>query len=338
MVNTLIVGMGRMGERHLKNAMDKKFKIQAVLEVDSERFEHIKSEYNLVETQSLRNLSEIKYLKDIELVIIATNADSHLEYAMECLKLDGLRHILCEKPMAQSIGDCLEMISVAEERGVNLSVNHQMRFMEQYRIPKQICNSPAFGGLVSMSINAGNFGLAMNGTHYFEAFSFMTDSEIATISATLSDDVVRNPRGDQYSDVGGVVVAETTSGQTLILNCIPSQGHGVTVTYQCMTGWLLVDELTGEITTQRRKSEFRSEPATRYGLPSIQENLTVAPADALKPSASVLSALIDNQEFPDGYCGLETVKAVHASHVSSQNGGRKVNLRDLSQECKLPIA
>ena len=49
-------------------------------------------------------------------------------------------------------------------------INHQMRYLPQYQIPKKLVNSESCNGLKSMHISAGNFGLAMNGTHYLEAF------------------------------------------------------------------------------------------------------------------------------------------------------------------------
>ena len=55
-----------------------------------------------------------------------------------------------------------------------LAVNHQMRFMEQYLTPKAIIEGDAFGGLTSVTVVGGNFGLSMNALHYFEMFRFMT--------------------------------------------------------------------------------------------------------------------------------------------------------------------
>jgi predicted dehydrogenase len=64
------------------------------------------------------------------------------------------------------------MIRACEQQGAQLAINHQMHFMEQYTSPKAIIESDAFGGLRSATVVAGNFGMGMNGLHYFEMFRF----------------------------------------------------------------------------------------------------------------------------------------------------------------------
>ena len=60
-----------------------------------------------------------------------------------------------------------------------------------------------FGGLRSMVVTASNFGLAMNGCHYFEAFRYLTNEEVAEISCWFDPNNVPNPRGPQYVDRSG---------------------------------------------------------------------------------------------------------------------------------------
>ena len=59
--------------------------------------------------------------------------------------------------------------SVMPSAGIRLAVNHQMRFMDQYRIILDALKSGRYGELCSMTVVGGCFG-GHNGSHYIEAF------------------------------------------------------------------------------------------------------------------------------------------------------------------------
>ena len=132
-----------------------------------------------------------------DLVIIATTADSHRSL-VELAAASGARHILCEKPMATSVADCDAMITACAKSGSKLAINHQMRFMAQYTVVRDELATGKFGPLASMTVTAGCFGLAMNGSHYCEAFAWLTGSPIVNATAWFSGEPFNNPRGPRF--------------------------------------------------------------------------------------------------------------------------------------------
>jgi predicted dehydrogenase len=137
--------------------------------------------------------------RDAGLVVIATTADSH-RTLVEQAAAAGARHILCEKPMATSVADCDAMIAACQASGTRLAINHQMRFMPQYTVVRDELATGRFGPLASMSVTAGCFGLAMNGSHYCEAFAWLTGSPIVNATAWFSGEAFNNPRGPNFFD------------------------------------------------------------------------------------------------------------------------------------------
>ena len=174
---------------------------------------------------------------------------------------NAVRFILCEKPLAVSLQACDRAIAVCRRFGAALAVNHQMRFMEQYSTPRQLLVSPAFGGLASVAVTTGNFGLAMNGTHYFEMFRYLADEPATEVAAWFSPEVVPNPR-PRVRRPRRLRPPGHGVRQALYLDCSADQGHGLQVVYAARHGHIFVDELRGRMTWACRKEEHRSLPTT----------------------------------------------------------------------------
>ncbi|QDT37306.1 Gfo/Idh/MocA family protein [Stratiformator vulcanicus] len=79
----------------------------------------------------------------LEAVVIATPLVSHAPIAIACLNA-GL-HVLCEKLMAKSIGECKEMIRVARENDRLLAVGHQRHYSVLYDNANQIVQQGLLG-------------------------------------------------------------------------------------------------------------------------------------------------------------------------------------------------
>jgi predicted dehydrogenase len=316
-----------MGRRHVRAVRDAGFRFVGIADRSREALAQARTEAGV--SESALHEDGRRLLADLrpECVIVATTAPSHFEYTRLAVEA-GARFVLCEKPMAVSLEECDQMIDLCRTHGVALAVNHQMRFMEQYTLPKRIVNGPEFGALASITVVAGNFGIAMNGTHYFEMFRYVTDEPPVEVCAWLARDRVPNPRGPEFEDRGGSVRAVTNSGKRLYLDASPDQGHGVQVTYAGRYGVLWVDELAGEARLVARRAEHRGLPTTRYGMPWDETRLAITPADVTKPSESVLKALVAGRDYPSGEDGRLAVEVLVAAYVSCEHDGVPVRLDD----------
>lgn len=323
----MIIGAGRMGRRHVDVVRRVGLEMAGIADASREALAQASSEGRLPET--LLHDDAVRMLHDLrpDCVVIATTAPSHCEYTRHAVEA-GARFVLCEKPMATSLARCDEMIDLCRRHGVSLAINHQMRFMEQYTRPRHLLESEALGGLRSINVVAGNFGLAMNGTHYFEMFRYMTGASAVEVSAWFSPEVVPNPRGPQFEDCAGVVRAVTADGRRFFLDASFDQGHGVQVTYAARAGMIWVDELAGKMRVVARRAEYRELPTTRYGMPWEEESTSVAPADVIAPSQAVLRALVEGKNHPSGEDGRLAVAVLVAAHVSHASGGVPIRLDD----------
>ena len=333
-MNCIIIGAGRMGRRHIKVAEIVNLEIVGVVDISQDSLELVKTECGLRADLFYINIRDL--LKSVipDCAIISTTADSHAELTY-LLASHGVKFILVEKPMAVSIEQCLEMIEICAKHGTSLAVNHQMRFMEQYTIPKKMLWSADFGGFSSMTVTAGNFGFSMNALHYFEAFRFLSDEDPYEVTAWFSDEFVPNPRGVQFEDKAGSIRVTTKSGKRLYMEIGAEQGHGVQVNYFSRNGYISIDELSGDMRSVLREKEYRELPTTRYGMPAEVINTKLKAAEVIDSTADVLKALISNENSVNADYGTLAVKVLVAAHESAQNSNRPVKVSDIQNGEKI---
>lgn len=314
-----------MGLRHVEVVRSLGLEIVGLADINTAARDKAAADFDLARSALFSDARAMIETTKPELLVVATTAPSHAE--LVCLgAANGAKAILCEKPMSVSLADCDRMIEACAASGTRLAVNHQMRFMEQYTKVKEIVEDASFGGLASATVIAGNFGMAMNGSHYFEMFRYLTDEMPAQVSAWFSADTVANPRGAQFEDRAGTVRVTTAKGRRFYMDAGTDHGHGMHVTYAGPCGRLDVDELVGRAQLVVRKAEHRGVPTTRYGMPFDESTMTITPADALAPTRAVLQALLAGENFPDGAVGRMAVEVLAAAYASHEQGGKTIDL------------
>lgn len=318
-----------MGRAHAQAITGLGVPLTAVCDARPEALAAVGEEFGVPEQRRFDSADRLlDAVGEIDLVIIATTADMHAD--LTCLAAGaGARAVLCEKPLATSVADCERVIAVCEAAGTRLAVNHQMRFMDQYRLVRSRFEAGMLGRLASMNVVAGCFGLAMNGSHYVEAFMYLTGSRCVEASAWFSGDSLPNPRGPQFFDQAGEMRFLGEGGQRLLLSIGADQGHGMTVMYAGALGHLFVDELQGEMYVTTRKAEHRSMPPTRYGMPWDRERVVFQQADNIAPTRAVMHALATGAVYPDGSVGHDVIAALAACYASAESGNRPVPVDQL---------
>jgi predicted dehydrogenase len=334
-----VLGLGSMGRRHLQIVHKLGWDIVGIADQNEMRLSSAGQEYAIPVNRQYQAADRLLREMNPECVVVATTAPGHAP--LTCLSAEaGARFILCEKPMACSLLECDQMIEVCKRYGTQLAINHQMRFMDQYLQVKRIVESEEFDGLRSITVVAGNFGIAMNGTHYFELFRWLTGEIPLEVSAWFSEEKVANPRGRQFVDSAGSIRMSTASGKRFYMEIGMDQGHGIRVIYAGRLGIMVADELSGRIELSVRGKPYRDLPTTRYGMPSEDRLINVTPADTVSPSRSVLEALVEGRDVPTGEDGRLAIETLVGAYVSNENGHVPIKLNDgcLPRDRRFPYA
>ena len=87
----------------------------------------------------------------------------------------GAKGVLCEKPMALSLAECDAMVAACAASGTRLSIDHQRRFGEPYRIAKEIVQSGEIGELLRLEMHVVGSNMYDWGTHWLDMMRFYLD-------------------------------------------------------------------------------------------------------------------------------------------------------------------
>ena len=130
-----IVGVGMMGRVHLTNLMrNPHAEVIALCSRTKSKVDALAAEFGI--DKSYTDINEMLSNPDIDAVVIATGADAHKEACKAACA--AKKHIFCEKPLAKTIDDCLEIEKYAEENsGKYFTLGFMRRFDPSYAEAKQ---------------------------------------------------------------------------------------------------------------------------------------------------------------------------------------------------------
>ena len=314
-----------MGRRHIEAVAH--LNLVGICDTSSESLAAAAEEHKIPARCLFRDAQTMLHETRPRLVIISTTAPSHSEYT--CMAAEtGVEYILCEKPMAVSLAQCDRMMNTCRQNGAKLAINHQMRYMPHYIKAKEIVESRSFGGICSVSVVGGNFGMAMNGLHYFEMFRYITNEAPIEAVGWFSGAKIANPRGKQFEDKAGSIRLMTTSGKRFYMEVGDDQGHGLLVTYAGSHGLLVVNELMGTMHLSVREEQYRDLPTTRYAMPSTEETIKITPTAVVEPTQALIKDLLAGRGYTTGEEGKLAISALVAAYLSSENGSKPVRIQD----------
>jgi predicted dehydrogenase len=145
-----IIGLGAIGERVLRNfEYNEGTVVAAVCDSNEERLEGLKSE--LGEVSLYRNYEDLLNNEEIELVYIAVPPKFHHQIVLEAIKKG--KHILCEKPLANSLEEAREMAEAAEAAGIVNAINFPMMYSNVFRLFKEKAADGTLGEIKRVEVN-----------------------------------------------------------------------------------------------------------------------------------------------------------------------------------------
>jgi myo-inositol 2-dehydrogenase/D-chiro-inositol 1-dehydrogenase len=144
-------------------------------------------------------------LARVDAVVIATPAESHA--ALVWAAVDRSRPVLCEKPLATSVAEAVQLAEHATRRGVLVEVGFQRRFDAEYVAAQRAIRHGCIGRLHLLRVHSAERGRAPSpktnllqntAIHDFDVVRWLSGDEVVSVYVEGSDrsTTVFDPRLD----------------------------------------------------------------------------------------------------------------------------------------------
>jgi predicted dehydrogenase len=200
-INVGIVGIGWWASVHAEALKKNKFmKLVTCYTRNAEKAKEFAYKYNCNYEDSYINLLK---RKDLDAVIITTPHTTHKELAI--MAANSGKHALVEKPLANTVKDCKEIIEAFENQDLILAVGHDKRWMGQHRKMKEMIKEGKIGRVIfsdgyyfnplglNLTPDKWRFyreespggSLAYLGIHMIDTLRFLLGSEVYEVTSMM---------------------------------------------------------------------------------------------------------------------------------------------------------
>jgi predicted dehydrogenase len=337
MINVGVVGCGYWGPKHIRVCNELgEAKLTKVCDLDERKLQQVKIQYPYVETTQdygdfLRN--------NMDAVVIATPVNTHYKMAKEALLND--RHVLIEKPMTSSSREALELIELAERRGLVLMAGHTYEYHPAVDFLREAINSGELGDIYSIDADRLNLGLFRPDVNVLWD---LAPHDISIMLALMKDDpVMVSARGTHHIDTNvcdvayiEILFANGTMGHIHVSWLHPRKIREITVVgsrkmavYNDVSETEKIHIYDKGLAISKNgngNNNFSAWPPNyRYGDVIIPY---ISSSEPLKLECSHFINCIARGEKPrsDGWAGLKVTSILEAAEKSLANGGQREKL------------
>ena len=321
-MNVSIIGFGYWGPNLVRNFQ--KIKHCSVTHIAESQKERHKKIHELYPDVIISTFEEIITNPNIDAVVIATSISSHYELAKAALKNN--KHVLIEKPMAESEKNALELIRLSKQQKKILMVDHTYLYTGAIQEIKKIIDDGSLGEIFyvdSIRANLGKFQSDFNvlwdlAPHDISIMNYLINEKPISVQA-----IGKSYTKNELESIAYLVLYYQ-SNKIMHLNC--SWISPIKIRTMIIGGskkMLVFDDLEQKkirIYDKNFQNNVTSNDDTLEPKFSSKEGLLVMAED-------FINSITNGQEpLSDSNLGLEVVKILEASQKSIKNNGEKVFL------------
>jgi predicted dehydrogenase len=235
-LNVAMIGYGFMGAAHSQawRVAPRFFdlpvepRMSVIVGRHADRLESARVKFGWESAQT--DWHEVVSRDDIDVIDICTPGDSHVEIAIAALRAG--KHVLCEKPLANSVAEAERMTEAAEEaakRGVRAMVGFSYRRVPAVAFARQLIADGRLGDIRQVRAQylqdwlvdadgpmtwrldkdrAGSGSLGDIGAHAIDMVQYLTGAALESVSGTMHTFVTERPLLGESVGLSGTASAE----------------------------------------------------------------------------------------------------------------------------------
>jgi predicted dehydrogenase len=324
-----VIGCGRMGKRRMRAIMEhSNAELVCVVDVNEQDAKSAANEFNC---SYYINYCDAISRTDVACVVVSVPNKWHKEIVIAAL--DAGKHVFCEKPLARTPNEALEMVEAARRAGRTLKVGSNLRYFPNVMKAKELLDQGDIGEPLFLRCWIGHDGWNIQSTG-----SWFRSPEVAGGGTFLDNgchvlDIARWFMGEVKSCIGfvktslwqiqplednGFGIFETVDGKVIYVQSSWTEWNG----YMYME----IYGSEGYIRVDSRGKNCITALGDRKGNEQVFDFSDLPPTSYKAEFEDYMRALMEGRyPSPSGYDGLRAVQMVWGIYNSSQTG-RKVEI------------
>jgi predicted dehydrogenase len=210
-----VIGCGGMARHHVDGYLATgRYEVAALADLNEETMREVDQRFGLT-TAHYRDAKAMLDGERLDVVSVCTWHTGHAPWTVAAAARRP-KAILCEKPMAETLGRAEEMLIACHRNQVKLVVGHQRRFLPAYALGRELIARGAIGR-VSLMLSFGGQGLPNYCTHLADMFRYLLgDEECRWVMGNVERKTDRHERTTRIED-GAVAVFEFAGGARALI-------------------------------------------------------------------------------------------------------------------------
>ena len=255
-----IIGAGQLGSRHLQGLKTAKIPLRIeVIDSDEKALSVAQTRYN--ETVENRFIESVHYFNaidrlspNLDLVIVATNSIPRAAVIKELLQKNKVENLVLEKVLFPDTQQYQEIMDLLSDRNLaaNTWVNCARRMFSGY---EQLRHELRDAQNIECTVTGANWGLACNGIHFFDLFTFLlsSDDEISEINTRHLEPKILQSKRSGYIEFAGTLIATSVKGSVIKLSCFTENDIPFSINIIAENAKFEIDESKGVINKNGEK-------------------------------------------------------------------------------------
>ena len=330
-VGFAVVGLGHLALNQIIPAFAscKKARLTALVSGSLDKGREVARQYGVPERSvyDYKTYDNLRDNKDVDVIYIVLPNGMHAEYTVR--GAEAGKHVLCEKPMANSSVECQQMIDACKKADKKLMVAYRIQYEPHNRLAQRWLREKKFGPTkIIESVNtqndsfgqwrqnkalAGGGSLPDVGLYCLNTTRFLLGEEPASVFATIYS----TPGDPRFKEVEESVVWQMRFPSGVLANCATSYGAHECRRYRvnAESGWFGLDpafsyqNLQMEVSHAEGMIEDRAHPG-------------IMPKDqfALEIDHMAECVLANQTPYTPGEEGLQDQRIMEAIYESASSG------------------
>ena len=335
-IKTAVLGYGYWGPNLVRNLNKLSgVSIESIVDLDEKKRKRVGEDFPSIQVSS--NSDDIINNPNIDAIVVATPPSTHFDLAYK--SLNSGKHVLIEKPIAQSSDDSMKLINLAKKNNLKLMVDHTFIYSGAVKQIKTILENNELGDLWyvdSVRINLGIVQKDVNviwdlAPHDLSILEYIINAKPVSVSATgLS------PNNYVGAPLEGIAYLAIKYDNGILAHLHLSWLAPVKLRRMMVGGskkFLVYDHLDPEHQVKIYDKAISKTPEGDYQILSERKegDMYAPKIDQKEPLEEMVGHFIEsisNNKTPisDGISGHNIVVIIEAAIHSMENGGAEIKL------------